>query len=354
MREGILASAEEEAGAGKKMRTGASAAGENRTASIGRAASSGEDGAKTLRKTGREEKTPFSGVLLLDKPAGITSHDLVGRVRRLYGTREVGHTGTLDPMATGLLVVLVGRAVKASDMLVTDRKRYAAGLFLGITTDTEDIGGTVRTRSENIPAPDKVKAVCQSFVGRGEQIPPMYSALKVGGKKLVDLARQGIEVERVPRPIEIYSLSVAAGKSPCEYNLDVVSSKGTYIRTLCADIGKALGCGGVMSSLRRLASGSFSLDRAVTPEALEQMTPEERIALLLPVEEVFASYPALRLPAFYERLARNGCEIYQEKIGSAYAVGTRLRLYGESGFYAVAEVFSYPAGSAVKIIKRFG
>ncbi len=299
-------------------------------------------------------KTPFSGVLLIDKPAGITSHDVVGRVRRLYGTREVGHTGTLDPMATGLLVVLVGRAVKASDMLVSDRKRYRAGLRLGLTTDTEDTAGAILTRSENLPDRVAVEEVCASFVGKSDQIPPMSSALKVGGKKLVDLARQGIEVERAARPIEIESLTVTPEESLSDYTLEVACSKGTYIRTLCADIGKKLGCGGVMHSLRRLASGSFSLDEAITLEELEAMELSGRVAKLRPVEGVFEDYPRLRLPAFYEKLARNGCEIYQSKIGSAYPTGTRLRLYGADGFYAVGEVRDYPDGSAVKLIKRFG
>lgn len=299
-------------------------------------------------------KTPFSGVLLIDKPAGITSHDVVGRVRRLYGTREVGHTGTLDPMATGLLVVLVGRAVKASDLLVSDRKRYRAGLRLGLTTDTEDTEGEVLTRNEMLPDRESVEKACAFFVGPSEQVPPMYSALKVGGKKLVDLARQGVEVERAPRPIEIYSLTVTPGESLADYTLEVACSKGTYIRTLCADIGKALGCGGVMSALRRLASGAFSLDEALTLEELEAMELSARITKLRPVERVFQDYPSLRLPAFYERLARNGCEIYQSRIGSSYPIGTRLRLFDAAGFYAVGEVRDYPDGSAVKLIKRFG
>lgn len=297
-------------------------------------------------------KTNFSGILLVNKPQGITSHDVVGKIRRLYNTREVGHTGTLDPMATGLLVVLVGRAVKASDMLVSDRKRYRAGLTLGIITDTEDTSGSILTESDAIPTEAAVLEAVASMQGDSLQTPPMYSALKVGGKKLVDLAREGIVIEREARPITVYAITALRESERC-YTLDVACSKGTYIRTLCADIGARLGCGGAMHSLCRAASGAFSLDQAYTLEALEAMSVEERIALLRPVEEVFSELAALKLPEFYEKLLKNGCEIYQKKLGTSYAVGARLRLYGDSGFYAIAEVRDYPDGTAIKSIKRF-
>lgn len=299
-----------------------------------------------------KNKTSFSGILLVNKPQGITSHDAVGKVRRFYNTREVGHTGTLDPMATGLLVVLVGRAVKASDMLVSDRKHYRAGLTLGITTDTEDTSGEILTESNAIPDEDAVLAAIASMEGDGLQIPPMYSALKVGGKKLVDLAREGKVIERAPRPITVYAIA-ATREDDRRYALDISCSKGTYIRTLCADIGEKLGCGGAMHALSRLESGVFSLDDAYTLDALEAMSEEELIALLRPVEEVFSDLDLLRLPKFYDTLCKNGCEIYQKKIGTRFSVGTRLRLYGEDGFYAVAEVRDYPDGSAIKAIKRF-
>ena len=198
-----------------------------------------------------QEDPTLSGVLLLDKPAGPTSHDMVGRVRRLYGTRRVGHTGTLDPLATGLLVVLVGRAAKAAEYLVSDEKHYTATLRLGITTDTEDVTGEVLTRTEALPKAEAVASACAAMVGKSEQIPPMYSALKVGGRKLVDIARAGGEVEREARPIEIYSLTCTPTDTPSDYRLDVHCSTGTYIRTLCTDIGAKLGCGGVVATLRR-------------------------------------------------------------------------------------------------------
>ncbi len=297
-------------------------------------------------------KATFSGILLVNKPQGMTSHDVVGKIRRFYNTREVGHTGTLDPMATGLLVMLIGRAVKASDMLVSDKKRYRAGLTLGITTDTEDTSGTVLTRSDGIPSEESVLAAALSMRGDSLQTPPMYSALKVGGKKLVDLAREGKVIEREARPITLYEIT-AAREDERRYILNVLCSKGTYIRTLCADIGAKLGCGGAMHALCRLESGTFSLDDAYTLDELEAMTLEERIALLCPVEEIFSEFPLLHLPYFYEKLFKNGCEIYQKKIGMRYMVGERLRVYDENGFYAIAEVREYPDGTALKAVKRF-
>ena len=298
-------------------------------------------------------KTEFSGILLIKKPQGKTSHDMVYKVRRLYNTREVGHTGTLDPMATGLLVVLVGRAVKACDMIVSDSKTYRAGLKLGLTTDTEDTTGEVLSRSEVIPSHEEAMAVFDSFVGKIKQIPPMYSALKVDGQKLVDLARRGKVVEREARNVEIFSLNATPTDRDSDYILEVACSKGTYIRTLCADIGAKLGCGGAMFSLERVKSGIFSLDDAHTIEEIEAMSEEERLALLHPVEGVFDDLAVLKMPAFYEKLAKNGCEIYQKKLKTSYPIGTRLRLYDDNGFYGIGEVRDYPDGSAVKCVKFF-
>ena len=283
-----------------------------------------------------------TGILLVDKPAGMTSHDVVGRVRRLFGTRQMGHTGTLDPDATGLLVVLVGRAVKAAEYLTGHVKRYHATLLLGVTTDTEDLSGQVLTRCANIPDAAALAAVLPRFRGEIMQVPPMYSALKVGGKKLVDLARRGVEVERDPRPVTVFELSAAPTGDPACFALNVTCSAGTYIRTLCADIGEALGCGGVMASLCRVGAGGFSLSGAVTLDALDGMAPEERAALLLPVEQLFADLPAVTLPSFYEKLCRGGCEIYQTKIGTAFPAGVRVRLCGADGFFALGEVRDFP------------
>ena len=295
-----------------------------------------------------------SGILLINKHAGATSHDIVGKVRRALHTRRVGHTGTLDPMATGVLVVLVGRAAKACEYVSHDRKVYRATLRLGVTTDTEDITGQVLTTSDAIPTSAEVEETCKRFVGKTRQIPPMYSALKVDGQKLCDLARKGVEVERAAREIEIYSLTCEPTDSPTDYTLTVDCSGGTYIRTLCADIGAALGCGGCMATLERVWAGGFAIDECITTAELEQLDDAARVALLRPVEVLFTEHPAVHLPAFYERLCRNGCEIYQSKIKTDYPIGTRVRICNASGhFFALGEVREYESGTAIAMIKLF-
>ena len=299
------------------------------------------------------DKNELGGVLIVNKHAGCTSHDIVNKVRRLYGTKRVGHTGTLDPMATGVLVVLIGRAAKAEEYMQSGKKGYRATMRLGITTDTEDTTGEVLIKTDALPSPKEVMAVCKKFVGKIEQIPPMYSALKVGGKKLVDIARAGGEIERKPRPIEIYSIDCTPAESSSDYILDVTCSGGTYIRTLCADIGNALGCGGAMASLHRTMTCGFSINESYTVSELEAMTESEREALLIPTESLFEDCPAVALPEFFEKLCRGGCEIYQKKIGTSFDAGTRVRLYGKDGFFALGEVREYENGTAIKSIKIF-
>ncbi len=294
------------------------------------------------------------GVLIVNKPEGITSHDVVGKIRKLYGTRKVGHTGTLDPIATGVLVILLGRAAKAAEYLVADRKTYVARLTLGLTTDTEDITGNVLTQCNDIPTYEQVMTACGEFVGKIKQIPPMYSALKVDGKKLYDLAREGIEVERAARDIEIFRLDCTPTDKENEYELLVECSSGTYIRTLCADIGERLGCGGVMSALHRVRAGGFDIEKSRTLEELEALDISERYELIAPTESLFSDLPPVKLPAFYEKLCRSGCEIYQNKIKTNLEVGTRARLYSADGeFFALGEVRQYKVGTAIKAIKTF-
>ena len=301
-----------------------------------------------------ENKFEPCGVLIVNKPEGITSHDVVGKIRKLYGTRKVGHTGTLDPLATGVLVILLGRAAKAAEYLVADRKTYRARLTLGLTTDTEDITGKVLSECDNIPSTEEVISACGEFVGKIKQIPPMYSALKVDGKKLYDLAREGIEVERQARDIEIFRLDCTPTDKKNEYELLVECSSGTYIRTLCADIGARLSCGGVMSALHRVRAGGFDIENSHTLEELEAMGIEERYSLLAPTESLFCELEAVKLPAFYEKLCRSGCEIYQNKIKTNLEVGARARLYSASGeFFALGEVREYENGTAIKAIKTF-
>ena len=301
-----------------------------------------------------ENKFEPNGVLIVNKPEGITSHDVVGKIRKLYGTRKVGHTGTLDPLATGVLVILLGRAAKAAEYLVADRKAYIARLTLGLTTDTEDITGKILTQSNDIPTRDAVMSACGEFVGKIKQIPPMYSALKVDGKKLYDLAREGIEVERAARDIEIFRLDCTSTDKANEYELLVECSSGTYIRTLCADIGARLSCGGVMSALHRVQAGGFDIENSYTLDELENMDPSERYRLLAPTESLFSELEAVKLPAFYEKLCRSGCEIYQTKIKTAHEVGARVRICSANGeFFALGEVREYENGTAIKAIKTF-
>ncbi len=299
-----------------------------------------------------------SGILLIDKPAGMTSHDVVGRVRRLFSTRRVGHTGTLDPMATGVLVVLIGRAAKASEYVAHDEKSYDAILRLGMTSDTEDTTGVIDPTSVRaphaLPSLQEVVAIAEKFKGTVAQIPPMYSALKVGGQKLCDIARKGGTVAREAREIFVSRLDVSPAVFPSDYTLSVTCSGGTYIRTLCADIGTSLGCGGVMASLRRTAACGFSLSQCHTLSALENMDPAARVSSLLPTEALFANLPSVTLPAFFHTLCRNGCELYQSKLGLHYEIGQKLRLCDpHDSFFALGEVREFENGSAIKAIKLF-
>lgn len=297
------------------------------------------------------------GVICINKHQGVTSHTIVNMIRRLYNTKQVGHTGTLDPMATGVLPVMVGRAVKASEYLTAEDKGYIAEMQLGIVTDSGDITGNVITQNSTVPSYESVKEAVKSFVGTIKQTPPMYSALKVNGQKLVDLARKGIEVERESRDIHIKSIDLELiDEINGKYRLNVECSKGTYIRTLCTDIGEKLGCGAVMSSLCRTKSGNFDIDSSYTIEQLEKMNEEERISLLCPIDHLFSDIEEVKLSPFFEKLAKSGLEIYVKKIGISpekISVGTRVRLCGEKGFFALGEARDYPDGRAIKPIKQF-
>ena len=292
------------------------------------------------------------GLVIINKEAGASSQAVVNRVKRIFGVKKAGHTGTLDPMATGVLPVLLDRGVKASDFMLTSDKYYSATLLLGQTTDTEDVTGNVLSSTDAIPKEEDVLRVAGSFVGKYVQTPPMYSALKVDGKKLCDLAREGITVEREPRELTIHSLDVKRINAR-EYSLDVHCSKGTYIRTLCADIGKALGVGGCMKTLCRTCASGFTLSEAYTLSELEAMSEAERADVILPVERVFEKYPKVTLPPFFARLAHHGLEIYLRKIGADLKLGEVVRLYDSEGFFAVGEVRDYEEGAAIKPIRQF-
>ena len=251
----------------------------------------------------------MNGILLIDKSAGWTSSDVVVKLKGVLHQRRVGHAGTLDPMATGLLTVFAGRATRAVEFAEAHEKRYTAHLRLGMVTDTQDITGAVLARNDVSVTADDVRAVLARFLGEQEQTPPMYSAIKLNGKKLYEIARAGGTAERKPRRIRIDALTLI-GEDDGDYVLDVRCSKGTYIRALCDDIGAALGCGGCMSALRRTAAGNFTVDASHTlDEVIAAANAGEVEKLFIPVDTLFASYPAWQAGAAAERRIRCGNEV---------------------------------------------
>ena len=286
----------------------------------------------------------MNGIILIDKPQGWTSHDVVGKLRGILHERRIGHSGTLDPLATGLLVVFIGRATRAVEFAEADRKEYIAGLRLGMNTDTQDITGRIISKETDIPDEPEVRIAIERFRGELEQIPPMYSAVKIGGKKLYELARKGESIERKPRHITIFGLEIT-GRSDNDYILDVVCSKGTYIRTLCHDIGAALGCGGCMSSLRRTKSGVFSVDNAYTIAEIQEAAERgEEEKLLLPIDTLFAGYTKLSVDADSEKKLKNGCII------NTSSPDGRFRVYSEDGeFLLLGDV----KDGVMKTVKNF-
>lgn len=273
----------------------------------------------------------MNGIIIIDKPMDWTSMDVCAKLRRILGEKRVGHAGTLDPMATGVLTVFAGKATRAVQFAESGEKEYLATLRLGIDTDTQDSTGTVLTQRPVVCTREDIEAVLPRFRGEIEQIPPMYSALKVNGQKLYDLARKGRTVERKARPITIFALELGEQLSETDYALRIRCSKGTYIRTLCHDIGEALGCGAVMASLRRTMAAGYTLEDAVTLEqAVEAKEAGTLESLLRPVESLFAQHPALTISGTQERLCRNGNPFHSKGADGLYRVyaadGTFLML----------------------------
>lgn len=295
------------------------------------------------------------GILAVNKESGMTSHDVVNRVRRLYGTNRVGHAGTLDPLAEGVLVVLVGRAAKACEYISSERKVYTATLKIGLVTDTEDITGEVLEKySGELPSYEAVADAASRFTGKILQTPPMYSALKVNGQKLYELARKGIEVERQAREIEVFGITVKKTQFPDEFTLTVDCSGGTYIRTLCADIGKYLGCGGVMASLRRDMACGIALSECHTLNEISEFDEVQKQGILIDVDKLFEDTPKVSISGFFEKLFRDGCPVYQHKINTNLGLGIRVRVCDSKGeFFALGEVIQAPEGTAIKSIKIF-
>ncbi|MGI5970136.1 MAG: tRNA pseudouridine(55) synthase TruB [Oscillospiraceae bacterium] len=283
-----------------------------------------------------------SGVIILDKPKGWTSHDAVAKLRRLLGERRVGHGGTLDPLATGVLPVFIGRATRAADYITFADKEYVAKMRLGIITDTQDITGKVLSVCDDKPSLEAIKSVLKEFTGEILQVPPMYSAIKKGGEKLYELARKGIEVPREGRPVKIYRLELT-GCDGDEYELHICCSKGTYVRTLCDDIGRRLGCGACMTALRRTRNGPFTLEQAVTISEVSEWAEKGRAEPDF-IKSIDCLWPELPKTLGDERKIRNG---------AAYRVSLpdgRYRVYGENGdFLMLGEVRQ----GMMKTIKSF-
>lgn len=266
-----------------------------------------------------------SGIIIIDKPADWTSMDVCAKIRGILKEKRVGHAGTLDPMATGVLPVFVGQATRAVEFAEKGRKEYVAGLRLGLVTDTQDVTGTTLETHAAEVSPDMLAAVLPQFTGELQQLPPMYSAIKINGKKLCDVARRGGEVARPTRAITIYELELVEQTGPGDFTLRCVCSKGTYIRTLCHDIGQALGCGGCMASLRRTMAAGFTLAQAVTLEDVQARGGE----LLLPTDQYFAAHAAYTLQTNrQEHRCRNG-----NPVDAPDCADGTYRVYGRDGAF---------------------
>ena len=290
-----------------------------------------------------------NGIIVIDKPAGWTSMDVCAKLRGMFHEKRVGHAGTLDPMATGVLPVFLGRATRAVEFAADSDKEYIAGLKLGVVTNTQDTTGEVLEERPVDVTRDQLLAALARFTGDIQQLPPMYSAIKIGGKKLYELARKGKEVERKPRPVTIHALDVLDEAPPegADWLVRVACSTGTYVRTLCHDIGQALGCGACMASLRRVKAAGFTLKDAVTLKAVQEAVDRgEGDSLLLPVDAYFAGVPMLRLKTDRaEKKIRNGAALNARDLpDGAY------RVYGmDKTFLALGQV----AGGTLTTVKSF-
>ena len=281
----------------------------------------------------------MNGIVIVDKPQGWTSQDVTARLRRVFNTRRIGHGGTLDPMATGVLPVFVGRATRGVEFFEHAEKIYEATIRLGLTTDTEDVTGQVLSQQDAAISEEAFLEILPQFRGKIQQIPPMYSALKVNGQKLCDLARKGKEVERQPREIEIFQLECLEFSGDTA-RLRVHCSKGTYIRTLCKDIGQALGCGGCMAALRRVTAGEYTIEEAVPLQTL--LDAEDPEPYLRGVDTMFRNFAAVTLTANQEKRCRNG-----NAFSIALADGT-YRAYGQNGEFLMLAVVTDGVMSTIK------
>ena len=282
------------------------------------------------------------GVINIHKEKGYTSHDVVAKLRGIVGQKKIGHTGTLDPDATGVLPVCFGKATKLCDMLTDKNKTYETVMLLGKTTDTQDISGTVLSeQSTDHLNEEQVLSVIQSFVGDYMQVPPMYSALKVNGKKLYELAREGIEVERKARPVVIFGIKVKEVNLP-RIRMEVSCSKGTYIRTLCHDIGEKLGCGACMEELVRTKVSCFELKDSFTLSEVQDFKEADRLEeILVPIDEMFSEYEAVTLKDEFLSLVYNGNTFLPKHLKNHIELsdGKMVRVYDGKGQFVALYKF---------------
>lgn len=274
----------------------------------------------------------FQGIIVIHKEKGFTSHDVVAKLRGILHMKKIGHTGTLDPDATGVLPVALGKGTKLVDLLTDKEKTYEAVLHLGITTDTQDMSGTALEEKQVSVTEEEVKEVLKGFQGEQMQVPPMYSALKVNGKKLYELAREGKTVERKARPVCFYEITPLEIALPL-IKIRVTCSKGTYIRTLCHDVGQRLGCGGCMEELLRTKVGRFSLEESYTLGEIERAVQDGTISEMIhPVEAVLADYPAIYADSYGDRLLQNGNPLSDNLVSPQHKEGW-VRMYASDGTF---------------------
>lgn len=286
----------------------------------------------------------INGIVNIYKEAGFTSHDVVAKLRGIVKQKKIGHTGTLDPDAVGVLPVCFGNATKLCDMLTDKSKEYEACMLLGVTTDTQDMSGTILSQSPVEVNPKQVEEAIMSFIGEYDQIPPMYSAIKVNGKKLYELAREGKVIERKSRKVEIHSITIISMELP-KVTFRVNCSKGTYIRTLCTDIGEKLGCGAAMSTLKRTRVGTFDIEQALTLKQVEELVSDDRfMEYVIPADKVFENYSSVNVKPQADKALANGNKLYMKQVKTDkpegdFVDGEMVRVYSSQKIFTGVYIY---------------
>ena len=293
----------------------------------------------------------LNGIICINKPQDFTSFDVIAITRRAASTRKIGHGGTLDPMATGVLPIFIGRAAKTLDLIPALDKRYVAGFKLGVTSETEDIWGEILSECDKAVSRDGLLSAVSTMQGNIMQTPPMYSAVKIGGKRLYELARQGIEIERPARPITVHSIELLSyDENERTGILDIHCSKGTYIRTIISDIGAKLGTGAVMTSLQRTLSGGFTLSDCIELEALRNMTADDIEKIIIPVEKLFSCYDKIVLSDKQGKMFMNGVVLDTMRMGISYPENTDLAVYDGDNVFLGTAYIDNEAGIRIKYL----